>query len=250
MVNREKETHPSKASMAVDQTEIFYLQTKNRNLAKQLSEAQEKCKQMTQERNFLQEALFNEKIRANQHSNKLNDVSDDLKVALSHLIALSNSITGVITKLSQDNIQAGPVLENKIVSSPQKQRTKAVKPMVSGCTISKPTIKLNRISDQYLQAVVNGESSTQRESAVNVRRLPERLNLEELQQQMETEESDEEETNADNGDGLQENTLPLQPLSVILENTEQDSRSITNLTGVQLNSAAVDVENSTTLKPR
>lgn len=242
MVNSEKEMHPAKGSTAVDQTEFFYLRMKNKKLAKQLSEVQDKCTQMTRERNFLQEALFNEKIRANEHSNKLNDVAVDLRTALSHLVALSSCLTDVISKLAQNNVQAGPVLENKIMSSPQKQKTKAVKPMVSGCTISKPTIKLNRISDQFLQAVVNGESSTQREPVVNVTRLPERLNLEELQEQMDSVDTDEEqETDAENGDDFQENTLP-QPLSIILESTEQNSRSIRNLTVAQLNSS----ENSTT----
>lgn len=254
MVNRTNETvGPAKGLVADDATETFYLRAKNLELAKKLSDMQLQNATLTRDGELLRTALFNEKVRANTYVNKLNDVTNDCRTALAHIVALSNTLTNILSKLSNNNNYASPMLENKNIS-PLKQKTKAVKPMVSGCTISKPTIKLNRISEQLLQAAVNGESRLEEQSrvhenriepVVNIRRLPERLNLEMLRQDMENIEDEEEERIESESERLDPNGLP-QTLSTVMENTE-DSSNIRNQTTLQQNVTehSFSIENST-----
>lgn len=262
MVNRVKETAPAKASNADESTEIVYLKMKNRDLAKKLAELQKNYIEVNKDKDLLQEALFNEKSRANGYANKIQDVVMDCRTALAQIVGLSNTLTNIIGKVSVNNIHVTPFVDNnKTTATPQKQKTKAVKPMVSGCTISKPTIKLNRISDQLLQATINNNSDETRNDAeeetqqsdnnvenvlqpvVNIRRLPERLNLDELQQQMENDDDDDEDDNEEemvtDSERLLVNPSP-QPLSIIVEQTE-----IGNSRALQLNEdSSVTIENS------
>lgn len=230
-----------KTSYVDEATEIVYLKEKNYELAKNLAEMQERYGDLGRDRDLLQEAFFTEKTKANLYANKLNDFASDCRTALAHVVGLSNTLTNILTKLTSNN-QIN--LENKEKLSPQKQKTKAVQPMVGGCTISKPMIKLNRMSEQLLHRAMNGENRSEQneidanvaEPVVYIRRLPERLNLEELRREMETAEDEEHEEEAEaetEGERLQQTRL-MHALSTILESTEQESsRSIRNQTVVQ-----------------
>lgn len=234
MVNEVRDSVPAKASNADESTEMVYLKLKNRDLAKKLADMQKTNGDLSREREILQEELFNEKHRANAYANRIQNCAMECRTAIGQLVGLSETLKNIMEKLAVNNMF---VDNNRLTATPptQKQKTKAVQPMVSGCTISKPTIKIKRISEQLLQATINGESSRtetndvqsnnspeQEENAlqpvVNIRRLPERLNFDEIQQQLNAEDAEEDELPADS-DRLQENRS-LQGLSTITEQTE------------------------------
>lgn len=212
--------------------EVMYVKMKNHDLAKKIAEMQAQNAQLVSERRELNEALFNERCRNNAIEQKFCDVKKQCDMALEQMVALSNTLTTIMMRLSDNNNHAPPrdATPKDNASVRQKQRTKAVKPMVSGCTISKPTIKLNRISEQLLQATRNGRAIERREAEREMEpvRTSERevepvrtslpgIDLEELQENLEDQE--EEET----PDSLQEQEVPGNALSVISERTEQDS---------------------------
>lgn len=229
MVNKTKETAPAQASKADNPFELVCLKLKNQDLAKKLAEIQKNYSEIVRERDYLQQALFNEKKKTNTYINKMQDIQEDYKNAITHMVNLSGVLTTVLGKIS-NVINIG--YDENITTptkTPQQQKTKAVKPMVSGCTISKPTIKLSRISDQLLQATINGESRDQMEAQeeeqqeaenvpplpfVNLTRLaPRRYNLEEVGQINDNNDDDEEEE-------LAEDERMQEQLSTISERTE------------------------------
>lgn len=243
MVNKVKKSVPPNTSDTNDTDDLAYLKMKNRDLAKKLAEVQKNYAEINKDKDMLQEALFNEKSKANGYANKLQDIALDCKTALTLVVQLSNTLTSIFSKLPTNNAYTPSVEKTNGTPTPitpQKQKTKAVKPMVSGCTISKPTVKLSRISDQLLQTTMNGDSRNETEETgnnsssndnnittdenpfpvVNIRRLPERLNYGEIREQFNVSQEEEEEDRIilDN-DRLQEDSLP-QMLSAIIENSE------------------------------
>lgn len=236
MVNQMKESYPAKASNADESTEMIYLKLKNRDLAKRLAEMQKNYTDVNREREQMQEELFNERLRANAYANRLRSCEGDCRTAITQMFALSETLRTIMEKLIVNNVENSRATTAAAAATPTpKQKTKAVQPMVSGCTISKPTIKIQRITDeQLLQATMNGsqnESTDALQPVVNIRRLPERINFDEI-------------TTED-----EENELPVavqlenELLSTIAEQTE------TSTTRTQLQQT-FESENSAATTPR
>lgn len=233
MINKTREVGPVRNSN-LDKSTIQVYRDKNYELAKKVAELQKNYAESTKDREKLQQALFHEKRIAHTYATKFQSLMRDCQIALNQIVGLSTTLTNIMGKLSVNNIAVSPLAENnKTPTSPsQQQKTKAVKPMVSGCTISKPTIKLNRISEQLLQArITNNENRSETESEqeevlqpfVNLRRLPERLNVEEIEQQMQNND----EIQNDDLAVSESNGILQENLSTITEHTETgNSRSL------------------------
>lgn len=135
-----------------------YLKAKNRDLAKKLAESQVTIQTVTKERNVLQRKFIEERTENTTLKNILVRVKAASHLGMSHIVSISNIFTDIITQIT-------PVTCNQNVpANPEKSphKTQTVKPMVSGLTISKPTIKLQRLSDNLRAVSENTEPETAR----------------------------------------------------------------------------------------
>lgn len=186
MVKGTKDGHPAKASNADESIETMYLKLKNRDLAKRLAETQKNIVDLQRERDQMQQNWFNERLRANKNANRLQKCTSACQTVIKHMCAMSEAVHTLMEELVAINEEDDKVAATTTAAAAQttpKQKTKAVQPMVSGCTISKPTIKIKRISEeQLLQATMNGENEPREgvdmlQPIVHIRRLPECSNI-------------------------------------------------------------------------
>lgn len=153
MVNKKKESTTNDPQ----DIEKVYLNMKNRDLAKRLADTQTKYTTILKERDILHEELFNEKLKTNMYSNKITSVDALFKEGMQHIVGLSHIFTSVLVMLASSRKSENASAPASTSNVNSKQKTHAVKPMVFGHTISHPTIKLSRISQQAVSNLSNAQ---------------------------------------------------------------------------------------------
>lgn len=108
------------------------LMTKNYDLARKLSETEEKYAEKVKERDELYKAQLNEKRKTRALTRILNDISQDAQTALTQVLGLSNALIRILEKRQEFPSE----------SSGEQ-------------TINMPRLRLMRISEQLLQVKKN-----------------------------------------------------------------------------------------------
>lgn len=140
-----------------------YLQFKNRDLAKSLAECQVKYQTVLKERNLLQKELMEENIA---YKNTICNVKRVCQEGMKHLVSISNMFTDILTEVASVTNRNGLNVRKSDTTTPP-HKTHSVKPMISGCTISKPTIKLQRLSENLQTLAENSEPDRNSENSAS-----------------------------------------------------------------------------------
>lgn len=123
------------------EAQSIVLHLKNADLEKKLADMQAAVKQITDQRDVLIKEVQNEKFANEFYTKKLTNIMDMCKSGIQMMYDLS-SVTADVLNAAKSGRENGE--SSKRVS---RSKTYAVRPMISGHVISKPTIRLNRVTD-------------------------------------------------------------------------------------------------------
>lgn len=123
------------------EAESVILKLSNDDLAKKLADMQIAVKQITEQRDVLIKEVQNEKSSNAYYTKKLNNIMEMCKNGIQMMYELS-SVTSDVLKAANSTSESGESSKRK-----NRSKTYAVRPMISGHVISKPTIRLNRVTD-------------------------------------------------------------------------------------------------------
>lgn len=141
--NRETQEFASSSNLLFNtcEAESVILKLNNEDLEKKLADMQAAVKQITEQRDVLIKEVQNEKSSNEFYTKKLTNIMEMCKNGIQMMYELS-SVTSDVLKAANSAIENG---ESSKKAS--RNKTYAVRPMISGHVISKPTIRLSRVTD-------------------------------------------------------------------------------------------------------
>lgn len=140
------------------EAESVVLQLYNEDLEKKLADVQIAVKQITQQKDVLIKEVQNEKVSNEFYTDKLTKIMEMCKTGIQMMYELSDVTSDVLK--AANNAQG----IDKSYKPANKNKTYAVRPMISGHVISKPTIRLNRVTD--LEAYATGSRFPRKRQAL------------------------------------------------------------------------------------
>lgn len=154
----------------VDEEYFKFLKQNNKSLAKALTNERLKNKASLEERSVLQRKLQSSSLLNMRYKNIMNQLLSQCKHTLPTCVSFSDSIVQMM-KLSSDGVNLSQNMDahdSSSLSASQRSsspyvvnKTHAVKPMVSGHVIARPTISLWRLSDrEHAELTRNLESQS------------------------------------------------------------------------------------------
>ncbi|KAF5306848.1 hypothetical protein FQA39_LY00078 [Lamprigera yunnana] len=152
--------------------ETSHLKAKNVELAKALAESKTLYAQALRERDYFQKQFFSASLRVTKLEAYIDKIDAAAQSTINTLVKLSDYATEIVryTNISKVPINIdkslhslSPISSKESISSEHK--TQAVKPMISGHVILRPTVNLRRVNEisiEEIQRLQSDNNSAQR----------------------------------------------------------------------------------------
>lgn len=119
-----------------EEAETILLKLSNADLENKLAEVEKACSEISSETGQIKQAIEKEQREKEFYLKKIQEIKDLCQRGIQHLAQL--------VEITTDVLKSTGVVEAETA----KTKMRAVKPMIDGHVISKPTIKLNRVTEE------------------------------------------------------------------------------------------------------
>ncbi|KAF2901259.1 hypothetical protein ILUMI_04926 [Ignelater luminosus] len=179
MVGRTKPQNNMEPSITGDlyAAEVKFLKEKNANLAKALSDSKIAYSHIVAERDMIQQELFLMKMRYTKLLSFIKDVDLSARACMNTIVSSSSYITNILqltnnatVKLKNESTRntSNSFFNNNVYTSPEGHKMSAVKPMIDGHVIFRPTINLRRVNELSQAELRSHETSPNVNSTENI----------------------------------------------------------------------------------